>query len=62
MGTHNYFFYFRKEMPWKMPYKIKGRTVLVKKGKKWRVLKKHKSKKEAIAHLSALEINVKHRK
>ena len=45
-----------------MPYKIKGRTVLVKKGKKWRVLKKHKSKKEAIAHLSALEINVKHRK
>ena len=49
-------------MPWKMPYKIKGRTVLVKKGKKWRVLKKHKSKKEAIAHLSALEINVEHRK
>ena len=62
MSTHNYFFYFRKEMPWKMPYKIKGRTVLVKKGKKWRVLKKHPTKAKAIAHLRALEINVEHRK
>jgi len=44
-----------------MPYKIKGRTVLVKKGKKWLVLKKHPTKRAAIAHLRALEINVKHK-
>ena len=44
-----------------MPYRIKGNSVLVKKGKKWRVLKKHSTKREAIAHLRALEINVKHK-
>ena len=61
--THNYFFGGLPEMPWKvdMPYKVKGHSVLVKRGKKWRVLKKHKTKREAIAHLRALEINVKHR-
>lgn len=42
-----------------MPYKLRGRTILVKKGKKWTVLKKHPSKKKAIAHLRALEANVK---
>ena len=44
-----------------MPYKIKGTSVLVKKGNKWTVLKKHKTKRKAIAHLRALEINVKHK-
>jgi len=43
-----------------MPYRIKGRTVLVKKGKKWMVLKKHPTKAKAIAHLRALEKNTKH--
>jgi len=44
-----------------MPYKIKGRSVLVKRGKKWTVLKRHPTKAKAIAHLRALEKNVKHR-
>jgi len=44
-----------------MPYRIKGNSVLVKKGKKWTVLKKHKTKREAIAHLQALEKNVGHK-
>jgi len=44
-----------------MPYKVKGRNVLVKKGKKWMVLKKHPTKAKAIAHLKALEINVRHK-
>ena len=38
-----------------MRHKIKGRNVLVKRGQKWTVLKKHPSKKEAIAHLRALD-------
>ncbi len=38
-----------------MDYRILGKNVLVQKGKKWKVLKKHKTKREAIAHLRALE-------
>ena len=64
MTTHNCFFYQSKEMPWKtnrdMPYKIEGTSVLVRKGKKWTVLKKHPTKRKAIAHLRALE--AKHRR
>ena len=45
-----------------MPYKLKGRSVLVKRGKKWIVLKKHTTKAKAIAHLRALEKNVRHRR
>ena len=44
-----------------MPYKIKGRSVLVKRDKKWIVLKRHPTKKEAIAHLRVLQKNVKHK-
>ena len=42
-----------------MPYKISGNTVMVKRTDKWQVLKKHKTKKEAIAHLRALYANTK---
>ncbi len=44
-----------------MPYKLKGRSVLVKRGKKWTVLKKHPTKAKAIAHLKALMAKVKHK-
>jgi len=32
---------------------------MVKRGERWRILKKHKTKKEAIAHMRALYANVK---
>lgn len=41
-----------------MPYKLDGDTVMVQRGKKWVVLKKHKNHKEALAHLKALYANV----
>ncbi len=45
-----------------MPYKLSrnGRSVLVKRGSQWRVLKTHPSRKKALAHLRALKANVKH--
>jgi len=42
-----------------MPYKIKGNAVYVKRGSKWRLLKVHKSREKALAHLRALNINVR---
>lgn len=54
MSVHNYFFYYENEMPWKIPYKIKGKNVLVKRGKKWVVLKKCLSKRDAIHLLREL--------
>jgi hypothetical protein len=44
-----------------MPYKVEGKTVYVKKGGKWQVLKKHPSEAKAQAHLTALNINVEHK-
>ena len=38
-----------------MRYRIKGKNVLVKQGKKWKVLKKCLSKREAIQLLRELE-------
>ena len=38
-----------------MRYRIKGHNVLVKQGKKWKVLKKCRSKREAIQLLRELE-------
>ena len=45
-----------------MPYKLSsnGKAVLVKRSSHWRVLKRHPSKKKALAHLRALKANVKH--
>ncbi len=42
-----------------MPYKLVGATVMVKKGGKWHVLKRHETREKALAHLAKLEINVK---
>lgn len=42
-----------------MPYKLSGKNVMVYKGGKWKVLKRHASKAKAIAHLRALKANVK---
>jgi len=42
-----------------MPYKVIGTTVMVKKGGKWVVLKKHKTLSKAQAHMRALYANVK---
>jgi len=45
-----------------MPYRLaknNKRIILVQKGGKWKVFKRHKTEKEARAHLAALNINVK---
>lgn len=44
-----------------MPYKRVGRKVLVKRGKRWIVLKTHRSVTAATKHLQALNINVRHK-
>lgn len=41
-----------------MPYKLDKNTVLVQGAKGWKVLKKHKTRAEALAHLKALYANV----
>ncbi len=41
-----------------MPYKVDGSTVMVQRGGKWVVLKKHPSRAKATEHLKALEANV----
>lgn len=41
-----------------MPYKIEGSTVMVQKGGKWQLLKRHKTHGEALAHFRALQANV----
>lgn len=41
-----------------MPYKRTGKTVLVKRGDRWVVLKTHPSATKAQKHLAALQINV----
>lgn len=42
-----------------MPYKVKGKTVYVKRGARWVSLKTHKTARAAKAHLTALNINVR---
>lgn len=46
-----------------MPYRLSddGLSVMVQKNGKWRVLKKHPSRKAAKKHLAALAINVEHK-
>lgn len=41
-----------------MPYRIVGNKVYVKRGRKWEVLKTHKSHAQALAHFRALMANV----
>lgn len=43
-----------------MPYKLSedGKAVMVHRGGRWRVLKKHRSKADAKRHLVALKLNV----
>ena len=41
-----------------MPYKVNGSSVMIQKGGKWTVLKRHESHEKALAHLRALQINV----
>jgi len=45
-----------------MPYKIKGNAVYVKRHEVWRLLKVHKTRAKALAHLRALNINVMKKK
>lgn len=42
-----------------MPYKLQGSSVMVKRGGRWVLLKKHKTRTQAAAHLRALKANVK---
>jgi hypothetical protein len=42
-----------------MPYKVVNSAVMVQKGGKWVLLKKHESHEKALAHLRALYANVK---
>jgi len=42
-----------------MPYRLEGSTVYVMRSGRWQVLKKHPTKKKALAHFRALKINVK---
>ena len=44
-----------------MPYKLSGNRVMVKRGRKWVVLKKHRSARAALRHLRALQKNVEHK-
>lgn len=41
-----------------MPYKLVGKAVYKKEGKKLTLIKKHPSHQKALAHFRALEINV----
>lgn len=41
-----------------MPYKTEGNKVMVKKDGKWKVLKEHPTKAQAVAHVIALKTNV----
>lgn len=41
-----------------MPYKVQGNAVYVKRGAVWKVLKRHKTKKQALDHFKALMVNV----
>lgn len=45
-----------------MPYKLSesGTSVLVKRGDRWVVLKRHPNKRKAKAHMQALNIHVHH--
>lgn len=45
---------------WDMPYKRKGKKIYVKKDGKWKLLKNHKSKKDARAHIWMLRKKVDH--
>ena len=42
-----------------MPYKVVNSAVMVQKGGKWVLLKRHESHEKALAHLRALHANVK---
>ncbi len=42
-----------------MPYKVRGKTVYVKKAGRWKALKAHTSARAARAHVKALYANVK---
>jgi len=44
-----------------MPYKASGSNVMIKRGSKWVILKKHPNPEAARKHAAALNINV-HRK
>lgn len=44
-----------------MPYKASGKTVLVKKGRRWVIFKRHDSEAAARRHARALNANVKHK-
>jgi len=44
-----------------MPYKRSGKTVYVKRGGRWVVLKSHPTVNKARKHLAALNINVRHK-
>jgi len=45
-----------------MPYKLSksGKAVLVKRGNRWVVLKRHPTREKARKHVAALNINVHH--
>jgi hypothetical protein len=43
-----------------MPYKRVGKKILVRRGRKWVPLKVHKTMADAIRHLRALKLNVRH--
>lgn len=43
-----------------MPYKLRGRAVMVKRGGRWVVLKKHPTEEKALTHFRALKVNVGH--
>lgn len=43
-----------------MPYRVKNNAVQVERSNGWKVLKVHKTRSEALAHLRALNANVDH--
>lgn len=43
-----------------MPYRLQDRSVMVKRGNRWVVLKRHPTKAAALRHLRALKANVRH--
>lgn len=45
-----------------MPYKLSDdkKAILILRGSKWKVLKRHRSPAQALAHFRALKANVKH--
>jgi hypothetical protein len=45
-----------------MPYRIEGRSVMVKRGDRWVTLKTHPTREAALAHFRALQANVEHGK